>query len=64
VCFCMFSVLMCVVGSFRWESELLGLLGGNVYCWIFYVAICIVGSFRWQCVLLVLLGGNVWCCMF
>jgi len=50
---------MSVVVCFRWQSELLGLLGGNVYCWVFYVAICIVGSFRWQYMLSYVLGGNV-----
>jgi len=40
---------MCVVG----------ILGVNLCCWVFYVAICIVGSFRRQCVLLGLLGGNM-----
>jgi len=56
---------MCVVGSFRWQSELLGLLGGNMYCWVFYVVLCtVVGSFRWQRVLLYVLGGNECCCVF
>jgi len=27
-----FLVAMCVVGSFRWQSEFLCLLGGNVCC--------------------------------
>jgi len=28
-------VAMCVIGSFRWQSELLGLLCGNVYFGVF-----------------------------
>ena len=40
---------ICVV-SFRWQSELFGLLGGNV---------CLLGLYRWQYVLLGILGGNV-----
>ena len=43
---------MCDDGPFRWESELLGLLGGNVCCCMFQVAMCVVVCFRWQCVLL------------
>jgi len=43
---------------------LLGLVGGNMYCWVFEVAKCVVVMFRWQCVLLDLLGGNVCCGMF
>ena len=61
------------VGCFRWQSELLGLLGGNVCCWVFQVAmcvlcykgaVCVVCSFRWQSVLLYVLGGNVFCLVF
>jgi len=45
---------MCVVVSFRWQSVLLGLLGGvlfdilggNMYCWVIYVAICVDVCFR------------------
>jgi len=48
---------MCVVGSFRWQCVLLGLLGGNVCCWVYEVAMCVT-SFRWQCVLLGLLDSN------
>ena len=43
---------------------LLGLLGGSMYCWVFYVVICVVLCFRWQVELLGLLGGNMCCCMF
>jgi len=54
---------MCLVGSVRWQSELLDILSGNVCCWVFHMAICIVASFRWQCVLLGLLGGKMSCYM-
>jgi len=46
---------MCVVGSFRWQCVLLGLLGGKVsflyvvggnVCCMFYVAMSVVSS-RW-----------------
>jgi len=50
---------MCVVGSFRWQSELLGHVGGNVCCWVFEVAMCVVVCFRWQCVLLGPLDGKM-----
>ena len=53
---------MCVDGFFRWQSELLGLLGGNVCCSTFYVAMSAVGSFNWQYVLRVLVGKV--CCWF
>jgi len=59
---CMFYVAMCVVGSYRWQSELY-FLGGNVCC-MFYLAMGVVVCCRWQCVLLHLLGGKVSCCMF
>jgi len=32
VCCWVFYVAMCVAVCFRWQSELLGLLGGNVSC--------------------------------
>jgi len=60
LCCWVFQVAMCIVGSFRWQCVLLGLLGVILCCWVFYVAICIVGSFRRQCVLLGLLGGNMY----
>jgi len=37
VCCWVFDVPMCVVGSFRRQCVLLGLLGGNM-CYMFYVA--------------------------
>jgi len=55
---------MCVVGSFRWQNELVGLLGGNMYCWVFTVAMCVVQSFRWQCVLFGISGGKLSCWVF
>ena len=33
---------MCVVGSFRWQCVLFGLLGGIGTCWVFKVAMCVV----------------------
>ena len=45
-----FYASICVVVSFRWQSELLGLLGVNV---------CLLGLYRWRYVLLGILGGNV-----
>jgi len=46
-------VAICVIGSFRWQSELWYVVGGNVCCCMFQVAICIFGSFR----------CNVYCCV-
>jgi len=54
-----FQVSMCIVGYFRWQYVLLGLLGAKVTCWVFYVAMCVVVCFRGKCVVLCLLGGNV-----
>jgi len=56
-------MVICVVGSLRWQCVLLRLLGGNVCCWVLYVEIRIVGSFRWQYVLYVL-DSNVGCSIF
>jgi len=42
---------------------LLGLLGVNVWCWVFYAVKYVVVGFTWQCVLYVL-GGNVCCLVF
>jgi len=35
VCSCMLKVAMCVVGSSKLQSELLGLLSDIVSCWVF-----------------------------
>ena len=52
-------MLLYVLGSNVW----LGLLGGNMYCWVFYLVICVV-CFRGQCVIWGLLSGNVCCSVF
>ena len=43
---------------------LLGLLGGNVCCWVCKLAKLFVGSFWWQSELLGLLAGNMYCWVF
>jgi len=55
---------MCVDWSFKWQSELVVLLGGNVCYCMSKMAMCVVVCFRWHCVLMGLLGGNVCYCMF
>jgi len=51
---------MCGAGSFTWQSEFFGFLGGNVCIWVFYVEMSVVVPFRWQCVLCHL-GSKVSC---
>jgi len=73
VCYWVFEVAMCVVGSFRWQCVLLYVLCGKGFVKSFkwqseFLVLLSVkenfGSLRCQSVLLGLLGGNVCCCRF